>query len=81
MSRKNFCLDRRRDLFLEIQPTVVVASLERLGWLSHSHEFLCADGGDAIEFERAASETGAQGQPWFYLRLVAYGFFRLSEGA
>ena len=40
-----------------------------------------ADGGDAIEFERAASQTDAQGQPWFYPRLVAYGYFWLSEGA
>jgi hypothetical protein len=33
--------------------------------------------------ETRASETDAllMRQPWFYLRLVAYSFFRLSEGA
>jgi hypothetical protein len=43
--------------------------------------FLRADGGDAIEFERAASQTAVQGEPWFYPRLVAYGYFWFSEGA
>ena len=43
--------------------------------------FLRAEGGDAIEIERAASQTAVQGQPWFYPRLVAYGYFWLSEGA
>ena len=33
--------------------------------------------------ETRASKTGCavMCQPWFYLRLVAYSFFRLSEGA
>jgi hypothetical protein len=33
---------------------------ERLGLLSMLVSFLRAEGGDAIEFERAASRTGAQ---------------------
>jgi hypothetical protein len=49
--------------------------------IAHAHKVSSADGGDAIEFERAASQTGAQGQPWFYPRLVAYGYFWFSEGA
>jgi hypothetical protein len=36
--------------------------------------------GGGIEFESAASETGTQGQPWFYPRLVAYGYFWFSGG-
>jgi len=54
--------------------------VEKFGWLSIVVSF-SVDGGDAIEFERAASQTGAQGQPWFYPRLVAYGYFWFSEGA
>src|SRR5437879_4136795 len=54
MSRKKFCLDRSRDLFLEIQPHFPSASLERfclLILISFS-----ASGGNAIGFERAASQ-------------------------
>jgi hypothetical protein len=40
-----------------------------------------ADGDDVGEFERAASELALQRQPWFYPRLVAYGYFWLSERA
>jgi hypothetical protein len=42
---------------VEIQPTVVLPSLEMFGFLSILVSFL-GDGGNAIEFERAASETG-----------------------
>ena len=66
-------------MFLEIQPTVVA-----LLWRSLALPILISfllDGGDAIEFERATSELVTQGQPWFYPRLVAYGYFWLSEGA
>jgi hypothetical protein len=49
--------------------------------IAHAHKVSSADGGDAIEFERAASQTAVQGQPWFYPRLVAYGYFWFSEGA
>jgi hypothetical protein len=40
-----------------------------------------AEGDDAVEFERAASELVLQWQPWFYPRLVAYGYFWFSERA
>jgi hypothetical protein len=33
-----------------------------------------------VECARATS-VATQGQPWFYPRLVAYGYFWLSEGA
>ena len=58
MSRKKFRLDRRRDFFLEIQPTEISTSLEKFGLLSILVSF-SADGDDAIEFERAASELVA----------------------
>ena len=54
MSRKKFCLDRRRDFFLESQPTEVFTSLEKFRLLSILVSF-SADGDVAIEFERAAS--------------------------
>jgi hypothetical protein len=65
--------------FLEIQPTVV-----SLLWRSCLFSILLsfsADGDDAVEFERATSEMVLQRQPWFYPRLVAYGYFWLSERA
>jgi hypothetical protein len=31
--------------------------------------------------ETEQAERDAMCQPWFYLRLLAYNFFRLSEGA
>ena len=66
-------------LFLEIQPTVV--SLPWRGcWLSMRLSFSAA-GDDAVEFERAASELVLPRQPWFYPRLVAYGYFWLSQRA
>ena len=65
--------------FLEIQPTVV-SLLWRSCWLSILLSF-SADGDDAVEFERAASELVLERQPWFYPRLVAYGYFWLSERA
>ncbi|MGB0079159.1 MAG: hypothetical protein WBP87_16475, partial [Candidatus Sulfotelmatobacter sp.] len=40
MSRKKFCLDRRRDLFLEIQPTVF-GTLKMFGLWSILVSFLC----------------------------------------
>ena len=49
--------------------------------LAHAHKFPPRRVAIAIKFERAASPTGAQGQPWFYPRLVAYGYFWFSEGA
>jgi hypothetical protein len=65
--------------FLEIQPTVV-SLLWRSCWLSILLSF-SAEGDDAVEFERAASELVLQWQPWFYPRLVAYGYFWFSERA
>ena len=78
MSRKKFCLDRSRDLFLEIQPT-----FHRPRWGRFCLLILIsfsATGDDAIEFVRAAS------QQWLsvstiYPRLVAYDYFWLSAGA
>jgi hypothetical protein len=58
MSRKKLRLDRRRDFFLEIQPTEVSLLWRRFGFLSILVSF-SADGDDAIEFERAASELVA----------------------
>jgi len=66
--------------FLEIQPTVVFSSLEKFGSLSFLMSF-STDDDDAVECERAASELVLQRQPWFYPRLVAYGYFWLSERA
>src|SRR6266853_1118408 len=54
MSRKKFCLDRSRDLFLEIQPT-----FHRPRWGRFCLLILIsfsATGDDAIEFVRAASQ-------------------------
>jgi hypothetical protein len=57
MSRKNFSLDRKARIFLEIQPTTVVgASLKKFGFWS-IRGFLCVDG-EVMGLERAASETG-----------------------
>src|ERR1700675_3348077 len=78
---KNSASTGGRDFSLEIQPTVVFATLEKHRWWSISGRGFSAVGGQVIEFERAASRTGAQGQPWFYRRLVAYGYFWFSEGA
>jgi hypothetical protein len=58
MSRKKFRLDRRPRWFLEIQPTVILLLWRRFGLLPMLVSFP-ADDGDAVEFERAASETGA----------------------
>ena len=67
-------------MFLEIQPTVV-SLLWRGLLVVHSRELL-RSGDDAIEFERAASKTGCfRGTHEFYPRLVAYGYFWLSERA
>jgi hypothetical protein len=57
MSRKKLRLDRRRDLFLEIQPTVV-SFPEKFDLLSILVSF-SADGDAAVEFERATSEPVA----------------------
>jgi hypothetical protein len=65
--------------FLEIQPTIV--SLLRRSCLFSILLSFSAAGDDADEFERAASELVLQRQPWFYPRLVAYGYFWLFERA
>jgi hypothetical protein len=49
-------------------------------WLSILVSF-SADGEDGFGFERAARELVHERQPWFYPRLVAYGYFWLSERA
>jgi len=55
MSRKKFCLDRRRDFFLEIQPTVISASLQK--WLvSQSHDS-SAEGGNAVELCKSGKQA------------------------
>ena len=36
---------------------------------------------DALGFLTRASSVVVKCQPWFYLKLVAYSFFWLSEGA
>jgi hypothetical protein len=80
MSRKKLRLDRRARLFLDIQPTVVSLLWRKFGLLSILVSF-SADGDDAIEFERAQASWLLPRQPWFYPRLVAYGYFWLSERA
>jgi hypothetical protein len=81
MSRKKLRLDRRRDFFLEIQPTEVFASLEKLGRLPMLIKFPPR----MVAMPSSSRERQARllfkGQPWFYPRLVAYGYFWLSEGA
>jgi hypothetical protein len=80
MSRKKLLPRPEWRFFLEIQPTVVFSSREKFGsfWFLMSFS---TDDDDAVEFERAASEWVLQRQPWFYPRLVAYGYFWLSERA
>jgi hypothetical protein len=41
----------------------------------------CVDCKRFLKREQAGWDALNVCQPWFYLRLVAYGFFRLSEGA
>src|SRR5206468_4657208 len=41
----------------------------------------CVDSKRFLKREQAGWDALNVCQPWFYLRLVAYGFFRLSEGA
>ena len=41
----------------------------------------CVDSERFLKREQARWDALNVCQPWFYLRLVAYGFFRLSEGA
>jgi hypothetical protein len=55
---KKFFLDRIRDFFLEIQPTIGSLLWRSLACCPFSRVF-SADGDDAIEFERAASELAA----------------------
>ena len=55
---KKLRLERRRDFFLEIQPTEVSTSLEKFGLLFILVSFSAA-GDAAVEFKRAASELVA----------------------
>ena len=55
---KKLRLERRRDFFLEIQPTEVSSSLEKFGLLFILVSFSAA-GDAAVEFKRAASELVA----------------------
>jgi hypothetical protein len=80
MSRKKFCLDRRRDFVLEIQPTEVFTSLEKFGLLSILVSF-STDGDAVVESREQQASWFLPRQPWFYPRLVAYGYFWLSERA
>ena len=79
MSRKKFGLDRRRDFFLEIQPTEV-----SLLWRSLALSILVSFSAD-VTMPSSSREQQASWllprQPWFYPRLVAYGYFWLSERA
>src|SRR5215472_19220980 len=56
MSRKKLRLDRSARSFLEIQPTVVAASLQKFSFWSILG-YLCVEG-EAIECAGAASATG-----------------------
>ena len=71
--------------FTGIQPPLAAATLFAGAWFSFP--FPCEDFG-AIFFRVvpcgffcACKQRIGNCQPWFYLRLVAYGFFGLSEGA
>jgi hypothetical protein len=67
--------------FLEIQPTVVSLLWRSLALLSILVSF-SADGDDAIEFGESGKRAGCfRGNHGSYPRLVAYGYFWLSERA
>jgi hypothetical protein len=77
---KKFSLDRIRDFFLEIQPTIVSFTLEKFGLLSILVSF-SADSDAGRRVSESSKRDGVSWQPWFYPRLVAYGYFWLSERA
>jgi hypothetical protein len=59
----------------EIQPTL------RRSALGFAFRQIHGDLESTADFPDAASRVGCKCQPWFYLRLAAYSFFWLSEGA
>ena len=68
------------NFFLEIQPTVVSLPWRSLAFLSILVTF-SADRDAARRALESSKRDGASWQPWFYPRLVAYGYFWLSERA
>jgi len=67
--------------FLEIQPTRSFAPLEKFGFVAHSGKFPLLMVAMASSWRERQAKLVLQRQPWFYPRLVAYGYFWLSEGA
>src|SRR5271163_4732169 len=85
VKKKHFALSALRGSFSDTQPLLAAAILFARAWFSFSPwwELL------GVIFLRvfpsgfccACKQRVGGGQPWFYLRLVAYGFVGLSEGA
>jgi hypothetical protein len=86
MSRKKFSLDRRRDFFLDIQPTDCKCPPDFAagfcsGFFALPVGFIFR-GDDANRVLKLGKRTLVlECQPWFYRRLVAYRYFWLSEAA
>ncbi len=74
--------ERLFGLALAVCPMNSARRVQRRGYLVlPSPQFHLPDGDDASRLPKLTSEAVVWWQPWFYLRLVAYSFFGLSEGA
>ena len=88
MSRTFFSLRRRRGycsrhpapVSYERRLVRVLCPADLVAWVVPSQQFHSGSD-DATQFLKPASPVVVRCQPWFYLRLVAYCFFGLSEGA
>src|SRR6202158_5993994 len=67
---------KRREMVLPSSPS----NRTRLCEFPFSVDSSCCRN-DAVQFLTQTSRAVLQSQPWFYLRLFAYRFFWLSEGA
>jgi hypothetical protein len=80
MSRKKFSLDWRREFLSRDPAHCNLTSLEKFGFLSILVSF-SADRDAVRRVLESGKRDGASWQPWFYPRLVAYGYVWLSERA
>jgi hypothetical protein len=62
-----------------VLPSSLSNATRRCGCAFSRDSSCCGD--DALRFLTQTSSVVVQCQPWFYLRLAAYSFFWLSEGA
>ena len=62
-----------------VLPSSIRNATRRCGCAFSRDSSCCGD--DALRFLTQTSSVVVQCQPWFYLRLAAYSFFWLSEGA